>query len=500
LLGSTPILDGALLFRATTDIPQSGLSAADLVSVNRVSVLTRSNNNIQTGLSNEFSLANAIYVDGVSPSSPPLTFSSDFEYLKLSSVTPNNLQTTVGGFDLQWGLWTGSSGQLLNNTLYRNGLGDRVFENINDSAILISANITDVSSLTGERQFDSISNHLISVSGFENNSLGPIAGFFTVDFGTGEVTGGRVDFCIGGSSCAVSGFGNDFWRVSFGGGLVSSSITSRNVTPFDAGNGQTLAIISNSVGYFVGDQAEGFVLSFSSGRGVGADSSSAITNGVTNPDRSVNGAVLFGGSAEATTILAGAAVDLSGPTTDTFLLPDFTVVSQSIAWGAWDNPISENWVVVKQGDENLSTLSTQDYIATVNPTPFANMQGSANYGSGAASSFIGSGNAGDLSQVVAGMGVDFDTGAISDGKLMVEVGGSQVWNLDFEGSINGGAVELDMTAGQLSDFSGVISNSIEADLGGVFAGNNAEAFVGGFGLLDQINAVNQVNGIYTIER
>ena len=98
------------------------------------------------------------------------------------------------------------------------------------------------------------------------------------------------------------------------------------------------------------------------------------------------------------------------------------------------------------------------------------------------------------------MGVDFDTGAISDGKLMVEVGGSQVWNLDFEGSINGGAVELNMTAGQLSDFSGVISNSIEADLGGVFAGNNAEAFVGGFGLLDQINAVNQVNGIYTIER
>jgi hypothetical protein len=128
------------------------------------------------------------------------------------------------------------------------------------------------------------------------------------------------------------------------------------------------------------------------------------------------------------------------------------------------------------------------------------MQGSANYGSAAASSFIGSGNAGDLSQVVAGMGVDFDTGMISDGKLMVEVGGSQVWDLGFEGSINGGAVELNMTSGQLSDFRGVISNSIEADLGGVFTGNNAEAFVGGFGLLDQINAVNQVNGIYTIER
>jgi hypothetical protein len=128
------------------------------------------------------------------------------------------------------------------------------------------------------------------------------------------------------------------------------------------------------------------------------------------------------------------------------------------------------------------------------------MQGFANFESTPASSFIGSGNAGDLSQVVAGMGVDFDTGTISDGSLIVEVGGSQVWNLGFAGSINGGAVELDMTTGQLSDFSGVISNSIEAELGGVFTGNNAEAFVGGFDLSDQLNTVNQVNGIYTINR
>jgi hypothetical protein len=46
----------------------------------------------------------------------------------------------------------------------------------------------------------------------------------------------------------------------------------------------------------------------------------------------------------------------------------------------------------------------------------------------------------------------------------------------------------------------VLSNSIDADLGGVFTGNNAEAFVGGFDLVDQVNSLNQVNGIYTIER
>ena len=211
LIGTIPnVLDGALLFQATTDTSQSGLSAADLSSVNRVSVFTRNNNRIQKGLASEFSLENAIYVDGVSASSLPLTFSADFDYFELSSVTPNTLETTVGGFDLQWGLWSDPSGQLVNATRFRNGLGDRVFENINDSAVLISANITDVSSLTGEKQFDSISNHLIDISGFENNSLGPISGFFTVDFGTGEVTGGRVDFCIGADSCNVGGFGKDF--------------------------------------------------------------------------------------------------------------------------------------------------------------------------------------------------------------------------------------------------------------------------------------------------
>jgi hypothetical protein len=197
--------------------------------------------------------------------------------------------------------------------------------------------------------------------------------------------------------------------------------------------------------------------------------------------------------------LAGAATTVD-TATGPLSLPELTVATHSVTWGAWDNPIAENWVLINQVDENLTTLSTQDYIANVNPTAVANMQGSANFESTAASSFIGSGNAGDLSQVVAGMGVDFDTGTISDGSLIVEVGGSQVWNLGFAGSINGGAVELDMTTGQLSDFSGVISNSIEAELGGVFTGNNAEAFVGGFDLSDQLNTVNQVNGIYTINR
>ena len=127
------------------------------------------------------------------------------------------------------------------------------------------------------------------------------------------------------------------------------------------------------------------------------------------------------------------------------------------------------------------------------------MQGSHSYATGIASSFIGSGNAGEISSLTAGMDVNFDTGAISNGSLQVQVA-DQAWSVDFSGAVMNGAVDLNALGGQLIDNTGIISNSIEANLGGVFTGNSAEAFVGGFDLLDSVNTLNSVNGLYSIER
>jgi len=88
---------------------------------------------------------------------------------------------------------------------------------------------------------------------------------------------------------------------------------------------------------------------------------------------------------------------------------------------------------------------------------------------------------------------------ITDGNLDV-MAGDQVWSIGFEGLINQGLVELDATSGSLFDAGGMISNQVDANLGGVFTGNNAEAFVGGFDLLDELNEFNHVNGLFTIER
>ena len=94
-----------------------------------------------------------------------------------------------------------------------------------------------------------------------------------------------------------------------------------------------------------------------------------------------------------------------------------------------------------------------------------------------------------------------------DGQFLEDIGEvlkpgryAVVSEIDFAGSVNNGMVDLNALGGTLSDPGGIISSSIDANLGGVFTGINAEAFVGGFDLIDELNQFNHVDGIYTIER
>ena len=161
--------------------------------------------------------------------------------------------------------------------------------------------------------------------------------------------------------------------------------------------------------------------------------------------------------------------------------------------------IDANWGIVTRVNDALTIVSTSKYFAEVNPTPVANLKGIASYGSGLVSSFIGNGSAGEISSLLAAMDVNFDTGSITNGSLLVNVA-DQAWAIDFFGSVNVGVVGLGATAAQLRDSTGLISTSINANLGGLFTGNAAETFVGGFDLQDLINPLNSVEGIYTINR
>jgi hypothetical protein len=181
------------------------------------------------------------------------------------------------------------------------------------------------------------------------------------------------------------------------------------------------------------------------------------------------------------------------------MLPTTTVESLGITWGPWNQTVSEHAVVLETLDNGLVRIVSGDYFAELTPTPVASLTGSHNYQSTAASSFIGHGNTGDIEQLVAAMRVNFDTGLISEGTLQILVG-DQNWSVDFDGLVQGGAVSLNPLSGQLFIDTELLSNSIDANLGGAFTGPNGEAFVGGFDLIDELNPVNEVNGLFTIER
>ncbi len=302
---------------------------------------------------------------------------------------------------------------------------------------------------------------------------------FDVDFSTADIYDGVLNFEAGSGA-------TDIWNLTFG-GSVGNSTGEVNTT-----SGLFNLATSGSVAFYAADTEN------VSGRIAGA---------FTGSDDSAPQAVVaaFAVSQDGSDEDAWASGTLTASRDDGVAdaglsTPRVTTDSHSIGWGDWDNPIEDNWVVVNSQPDGEVQIQTDDYLATVNPTPVANLTGAATYGSTLASDFIGSGSAGDVTQLVAGMNVDFNTGMIANGSLQVEVAGAQAWEIDFAGTINGGDVSLNSLGGTLMDPGGLVSSSINANLDGVFTGNNAEAFVGGFDMVDEINAMNHVNGLYTIEK
>lgn len=180
-------------------------------------------------------------------------------------------------------------------------------------------------------------------------------------------------------------------------------------------------------------------------------------------------------------------------------LPETSIAAYGVDWGKWGSSVDDNWVVVSNIDSELVQISTSDYFANVIPTEIAQMTGTHTYSTGIASSFLGSGSAGEIGSLSAAMQVNFDTGLINNGSLHVLVA-DQHWSVDFDGAISGGDVALDALNGSLQQGSTYSSNNIDASLDGAFTGNQAEAFVGGFELLDLNNQNNFAEGLFTIER
>ena len=148
----------------------------------------------------------------------------------------------------------------------------------------------------------------------------------------------------------------------------------------------------------------------------------------------------------------------------------------------------------------MTELQTSNHQAHLNAALVASFTDSESYAIGAASSFTYSGSAGDVTQAVTGLDIDFNTGVNRNGSLQVAVAGSQAWEIDCAGSINKGMVDLNTLGDTLSNSGGLISSSSEANLCDASTEIGAEAFAGGFDQIDELNQLNHVDGIYTIKR
>ena len=208
------------------------------------------------------------------------------------------------------------------------------------------------------------------------------------------------------------------------GSSTSTSSDGDQTTTTTSRNGQTVTVVTDEDGNVTGSTT------------VSPNGSSAVVT--LNAD----------GTTTTTTTKSNGQVTVT--TTSSLSLPEPSTDAHNIAWGKWNNSIDNNWVVVQQLDDELVQISTSNYFAEANPTPVANLKGSHNYTTGIASSFIGSGNVGDINSLIAAMDVNFDNGSINNGSLEILSGG-QSWSVDFDGLINQGSVNLNMIDGLLID-------------------------------------------------
>ena len=169
-----------------------------------------------------------------------------------------------------------------------------------------------------------------------------------------------------------------------------------------------------------------------------------------------------------------------------------------IGWGAWDSPLPGNPVTRLQSDGSV-VVQAGDLQREVSPAAIADLNGSHQYAMVSGADMQGHGSGGPIAGVTAAFDVNFNSGLISNGLLQVNTV-QQHWNVEFTGNVHQGIADLHATSAQLFNGLELVSELVNASVGGVFTGNAGETFVGAFELLDATNPANFVNGLFVMER
>lgn len=373
--------------------------------------------------------------------------------LRKGTATQGYLNDNVGSLGskiVTWGRWDVSSSNSIQRVL-RGGGGDNIAQN----AFWFIATPSVNENATGQYRYAKLIDYQIGTG--TGTFSGKVNYFgFSMVMTTGAITNGHLSLDAGTSLET-----RKTWSVDFTGSaltakrdLVGMSLTNGTIRDSNKNLLSNVSIAGGISGMFV-KSGEAMVSAFS-----------LYNSNTAGPQENVSGTMLVG---------------------------------QGIGWGAWNNPVGMNWSAPTQ--QEVTDFFTRSSAVA----PAANLTGEYNYKD--TNDYLVKGSHGNITSVDASLKVNLGNGVITNGALRVDVDDpsgpdDHVWRLNFAGNVSAGAVTLNnITNAQVEHLGTTTSTftNVNASLGGLFTGANAEEFLMGFDLLDQANNQHRVGGLVILD-
>lgn len=168
-----------------------------------------------------------------------------------------------------------------------------------------------------------------------------------------------------------------------------------------------------------------------------------------------------------------------------------------VSWGYWGEFDSTNAAKNVTGSTDKGIIWAA-YDPT-SPDVVSSRSGSVRYDNVIDS--LVSGSQGAVSNLAVQMDVDFDTGNVTNGALSANTP-TDTWIGVFDGQIQNGDLGLQLNGASVvnSDPSTLSPNrDVSGFIDGDFVGNQAQGVVGGFGLSEDNNTDNHIEGVFIVE-
>jgi hypothetical protein len=562
LTSGTDFLAGAALFKV--HIPQPALSSIEEGTLSRVGFALLGpgpNQGLLFGQAPNFN-----------SNSTPLIYSADPAFVLRPTYEDDDLATDVGGYQVTWGRWTSPS---YSPVKVQTDLNDSsIFNTVTEPIVMTSVTATNIASLTGSGRFDT-SGHFIGNS--NAGTLHSVTGNFDIDLGSGQLWNGLLKVKMNASSSYNEWLSNSFTGTISDNGVLPQINISGRVKPWGSENSSSDPLFTGKLnGVLTGTGATGFVLGFD----IRGATSQYIT-GITLLERTgglpsfssqditalrtanrfgfllvPNTPTIGSGSEQRVTLFGNVtqqtnAVDMiidndpsslltldetpsrvarRNGSTIVQLTSDINVGGLGLNWGRWDASAQNKIKLETDYDDSdsFSLLENDAVFASFNPTSTISLTSlgsvkrtylgsdSSIYTRVAPGNWLSNSYL-PISEMRSIFDVDFETGDLTNGGLLICLGGAQCladnqlaqgvtekWKVSYTGRfVNGILTDVTLQNTDIADGTESVRR-ISGDLVGALVGEGstsdqiANSFIGGLNLYETGTPAHFVSASYQI--